>query len=261
MQRRAQSTMEQVKPIGSLSMKSFWAMGVAALVALPIPALSAEDLPVLGKIVSGKQSVLSFPRDGILSEVFVDPTDTVKEGEIIALISCGTETAQRDAAIAAAEVKRLSYQSQVRLMEYSSATGLEVELSKAEWQQAQAEVKIYDAQLNECVLVAPFSGVISELFVEGYSYISQGEPVVRLIEPVASFFEFMAPIEWASGNILGQPLIIRVTEFDLTITGRVDRVFPEVEPVSRTQRMRAEIIDAPAHLPVGLPGVVMRFPE
>lgn len=216
---------------------------------------------MLGLIVSGKQTSLSFPRDGVLSEVFVEPTDVVRAGDVIATLSCDTEAAQLNAATAAVAVRELRYRSQAQLLEYSSTTELEVQLAEAEWQQAVAEVEIYSAQLRECELLAPFSGVVSEVYVDDYVFVPTGDPVVRLIDPIATYFEFMAPLAWASRVMLGQELLIAVDEVALSIRGRVDRVYPEVEPVSQTVRMRAALFDAPGDVAVGLPGVVSRVTD
>ena len=233
-------------------------LGVAALLAHSVQPTWAQDLPVLGQIVSGKQTSLSFARDGVLSEIFVGPTDAVSQGDVLASLSCDTEAAQLGAATAAAAVSELRYQSQLQLLEYSSATELEVRLAEAEWQKAVAEVEIYNAQVRECALVAPFSGVVSEVYVDDYSFLATGEPVIRLISPIATYFEFMAPLEWMSSEMLGAELSIDVEEVGLSLTGRVDRIYPEVEPVSQTVRMRAELVGAPDNVAVGLPGVVSR---
>lgn len=251
----------RVRHIMARAKSSLLKLSVVALVAHSAQIAWAQELPVLGQIISGRQTPLSFPRDGVLSEVFVEPTDVVRAGDVIATLSCDSEAAQLDAATAAVAVRELSYRSKAQLLEYSSATELEVQLAEAEWQQAVAEVEIYRAQLRECELVAPFSGAVSEVYVDDYAFVPTGEPVVRLIDTVATYFEFMAPLSWASRDMVGEELLIAVDEVELHLRGRVDRVYPEVEAVSKTVRMRAALIDAPDDVAVGLPGVVSRVPE
>lgn len=227
----------------------------AAFACLTISA-QADELPILGRVVSGQEAVLAFPRSGVLAELPAAPTRQVSRGDLVARLSCRTEVAQRDAAVAAIDTMELQYRMQLQLLEYSSTTELEVSLAEAEYNRAQADAAVYDAQVADCRLTAPFDGVVSEVFVDNYEFIAGGDPLLRIIEPGAKYFDFMAPSAWLSTVSVASAVTITVPEFSLRVAGLIDRIYPEVEPVSQTVRMRAELIEPPTDLRIGLPGIV-----
>ena len=235
--------------------KFLWAAAFSAAALYPERG-HADSLPIFGRIVASTETVVSFPRAGILSDLFASPTDFVHKGQVIAHLRCDTEQAQTTAARSAAAVQELQYRSQEQLLEFSSTMQLEVAHSKAQWQRALGDVKIYEAQVEQCRLISPFDGVVSDVFVNNYAFVSAGDPILRLIDPSAKYFEFMAPIEFLAPDPTDQLVEISVTDFGVTVRGRIDRVYPEVEPVSQTVRMRAELVDPHESIRVGLPGVV-----
>lgn len=219
-------------------------------------AAQTDELPVLGRVVSGQEAVLAFPRSGVLVELAVFPTMQVEQGDVVARLSCRTEVAQSAAAAAAINTAELQYRSQLQLLEYSSTTELEVSLAEAEYNRAQADAAVYEAQVQDCRLLAPFDGVVSEVFVDNYEFVAGGDPLLRIIEPRAKYFDFMAPTDWLTSVGDESVVTITVPEFSLNVEGTIDRIYPEVEPVSQTVRMRAELIAPPDALVVGLPGVI-----
>lgn len=254
MQRPVLPIMAQARPFALWSRRAW--LAIAAALTCASGAVSADELPVLGRVVSGQEAVLAFPRSGVLAELPAAPTRQVSRGDLVARLSCRTEVAQRDAAVAAIDTMELQYRSQLQLLEYSSTTELEVSLAEAEYNRARADAAVYDAQVSDCRLTAPFDGVVSEVFVDNYEFIAGGDPLLRIIEPGARYFDFMAPSAWLSSVSVASEVTITVPEFALRVAGVIDRIYPEVEPVSQTVRMRAELIEPPTDLRVGLPGIV-----
>lgn len=231
---------------------------VAALVVATglIFSASADTLPVFGKVTANQEALLSFPRHGILSEIMVAPNDVIEQGAVVAELVCTTEKAQRDAAVSSALVRELQYRSQERLLAFSSTTELEVDLADAQWRQSLDEVQIYEAQVEQCRLIAPLSAIVSDVFPDDYSFVAAGQPIIRLMDQSVLYFEFMAPLEWLAFEPYGETVVIQISGYEQVVNGIIDLVYPEVEPVSRTVRMRAALDHVPNSVLIGAPGVV-----
>lgn len=225
---------------------------------LAIPTATAQELPILGRTLPLHEVVISAPRSGQLVEFRFDIADRVSAGDIIARFSCEIEHAQREAALAASRSLGLRYQSQQQLLDFASTTALEVEIARAEWERSLAEAEIHAAAVAQCSIIAPFDGVISATSVRNFEYISTGQEIARIIDDSQKFFEFLAPVSWLRDATIGQRVHVIFDAIGAEVEGRIERIAPDVDAVSRTVRMRAVLDDETNLIPVGAPGRVRR---
>ena len=229
---------------------------ILALYALNANPAFAQDLPILGRTLPHEGAVISAPRSGQLVELYVEMADRVSSGDVLARFFCEIEQAQENAALAASRALELQYQSQQQLQEFASTSALEVDIALAEWQRSLAEAEIYASILRQCTVVAPFDGVISSTRVRNFEYVTVGEEILQILDDTEKFFEFVAPITWLADRNIGDHVGIHFEAIQYEITGSIDRISPEIDPVSQTVRVWAVIYDEENIIPVGMAGHV-----
>jgi biotin carboxyl carrier protein len=129
-------------------------LGVFLLLAVvPVPYRVTGTARVEGEI----QRVLAAPSDGFLQQVHARPGDVVKQNQVL------VELAQQDLLL-----ERRKWQGELAQHEnaYAAAMGsgdrVQMAVSLARMQEAQAQLDLVAQQLTRASLVAPFDGIVTE---------------------------------------------------------------------------------------------------
>ncbi len=123
------------------------------LLLVPAPYRVTAPARVEGEI----QRVLAAPTDGFLQQVHVRPGDAVREGQVL------VELAQQDLLL-----ERRKWQGEYAQHEnaYGAAMArndrVQLAISMARMQEAQAQLDLVEQQLLRASLVAPFDGIVAE---------------------------------------------------------------------------------------------------
>lgn len=126
---------------------------LVALLVVPVPFRVTAPARVEGEI----QRILAAPTDGFLQQVHVRPGDMVAEGQVL------VELAQQDLLL-----ERRKWQGEYAQHEnaYGAAMArndrVQLAISMARMQEAQAQLDLVEQQLVRASLVAPFDGIVAE---------------------------------------------------------------------------------------------------
>ncbi len=121
--------------------------------------------------------------------------------------------------------------------------------------EAEARVERARATLAECVLTAPFASIITRVYVRPGDLATAKAPLLDLIEKDALVVRFSLPE--AQSTAVHKGTTVRLA-FDAlagrSVESRILRVYPEIDPETRTRLVEAEV-------PLGLgvvPGMFVR---
>jgi RND family efflux transporter MFP subunit len=223
-------------------------------------------------VVVASQFLDLVPRvEGRLEVLKVRLGERVSAGQELALVELQPlelELAARQANVQAAEAEHsrstiLLTQAQQRLereqriREYSAAEVLEqarnqvalalveVELAKARVAEARARLDLAASNLANARLRAPFAGVVSEIFLQPGNLVGRTTPIVRLVSQELRL-RFAVPPPLAGTLHTGTEVHARLESLDVTLTGSVDSISPELDPASRHLRAEARLSIPPA---------------
>lgn len=225
--------------------------------ALCATASTAQELPVLGRIVGLSSADLSASRTGQIIELHAKVGDQVQHNDKLVSIDCAIDEARLAATQAAVEAQKLTYESKKQLLEYSSATALEVDVAYAEWQRSEADSVVRQSILEKCAVNAPFNGVVTKWFVDPFEYVQEGDPVLRLIDISELQIEFRAPVDWLSHVQVNDALNIKLDALSLSTMANVSQIDPEVDAIDQTVRIKATIQQLTDKIPLGAAGRVI----
>jgi RND family efflux transporter MFP subunit len=99
--------------------------------------------------------------------------------------------------------------------------------------EAEAQVQQLKQTLAEAHIRAPFSGVISDRYVDPGAMVSPSVPIARLVSADNLRVRFAVPEELAGAISLGMAVRVEVSAFNVVLSGIVENIAPEVDIASR----------------------------
>ncbi|MDY7020507.1 MAG: efflux RND transporter periplasmic adaptor subunit [Cyanobacteriota bacterium] len=109
----------------------------------------------------------------------------------------------------------------------------QIQAQQAQIRQIEAQIAELDVTLSKSILYAPFSGIISQRYLDEGTVVSPGQEVVRLVEDIRPEVRVgVAPSVISELNI-GSQHLVRVGEE--SYTAEVLSILPEVDSATRTR--------------------------
>ncbi|MCR9182714.1 MAG: efflux RND transporter periplasmic adaptor subunit [Flavobacteriaceae bacterium] len=201
-------------------------------------ASSGSNLTVSGEVVAVNNATLSTRMMGHVNRVHVNIGDQVTQGQLLISINNSDLQAQRarvnaginEAQVAVNNAKR-DFDRFTALFAQNSASQKELdditahyEMAKARLESAKAMKAEVDAQFAYSNISAPFSGVVTNRFVEAGAMANPGMPLIAMEAP--GNFEVRASVpEGVISQIKpGETVEVLVTSINKTISGKVTEV-------------------------------------
>ncbi len=118
---------------------------------------------------------------------------------------------------------------------------------------AKARLALAQKQLDDTHIRAPFAGVVSARSVSAGDVVAPGAALFTVVDPSSMRLEASVPAEQLASVRVGAPVSFTVNGYPGRVfTGRVTRVNPTADPVTRQVRIFASIPNAGSTLVGGL---------
>ncbi len=217
---------------------------VKVLTLQPDPTTSAEDAP--GTVRARDAAVLSAKVSGVVTELDADPGRRVRRGDVVARIDDREIRARLRGAEAALAEATDTFRRHEKLLAGKVVTAQEFEAARSRFQSAQAAVDEARSQLEDCVLTAPFDGVMTRRFLQRGDLATPGRALAEIENPGALRLEALVP-ESLLGNVrLGGTLAVVLAPDRALIEGAVGEIAPASDPASRTTLVKVDLPPHPA---------------
>lgn len=136
----------------------------------------------IGKAEAAKSVIISGRHAGTLTELNVSQGTFVKQGQTIAVIDSRSVKSSRDMAYATLKQAEDGYQRLKKVHNTGSVADVQMIEIETQLSKARAAAEIADKAYEDCIIKAPFSGIIGEVFpVQGVE-LSMSEPIVTLMD-------------------------------------------------------------------------------
>src|SRR5262245_35843946 len=137
-------------------------------------------LSAIGTMAAVQGVNVSADLPGTVDRIAFDSGQTVRDGEVLALLDTRQEQAQLAAAEAQRDLARLNFQRMEGLLNERVISRAEFDRATADQRQADARVGEIRAAIERKTIRAPFSGVLGIRQVNLGQYLSGGDPLVTL---------------------------------------------------------------------------------
>lgn len=230
-----------------------------------------HDTIVVGPIISGelrpeREATVRAEIGGSMTEVAVEDGEPVRRGALLGRIETRTlDDARRSATSAVRsaeqqlEVAQRELERTETLVKAGALAARDLDVARhnvtsADAQLADARSRLASAerQLGDTVLRAPFDGIVSRRAVNAGDVVSIGTELFTIIAPASMRLEASVPSDDLSRLRVGSPVEFSVRGYDQRFEGRIQRIAPEADPVTRQVPIYVSIPNVGGRLVSGL---------
>ncbi|HHO6716319.1 TPA: efflux RND transporter periplasmic adaptor subunit [Klebsiella variicola] len=230
---------------------------------------SAQTLPALertGEIHAHDETILSFRTGGRIVTRSVDIGDRVNAGQLLATLENTTSQNQLDGAQAdyegakaSAQVAALNVNRMQKLMPTGAIARTQLDTARADWLVARARLKNSESALRNAReslgwtrLIAPRSGVITEVSASAGQVVNGGQSVLTLATGEARdvVFDIAKPEAIPPQEQAGLRVSL-LSDPSVQASAAVRDISPQADPQTRAWRVRATLQNPPLAMALG----------
>ncbi len=141
-----------------------------------------------------------------------------------------------------------------RLQALSAAGEVEVSMAKSVVDKARAQVQLGEAQIDLCVIAAPFSGRITRLHVREHQGVNVGQPLLDLVSDGPLEVRMNAPSRWLAWLKRGTRFEVVIDETGRSYPAQVSAVNARVDPASQSVEIEGKVSGRFPELLAGMSG-------
>jgi RND family efflux transporter MFP subunit len=226
---------------------------------------------VAGPIISGElraqiEATVRAEIGGPVVQVNAEEGESVQKGALLGRIEANAiEDARRSAAsaVTSAEnqlaVARREAERTEQLVSAGALAARDLDLAQAnviaaDAQLADARARLVAAQeqAGDAVLRAPISGIVADRPVNAGDVVAPGTALFTIIDPRSMRLEASVPSEELSALRVGATVQFSVRGYEQPFEGRIDRISPQADPVTRQVPIFVAIPNVGGRLVAGL---------
>jgi RND family efflux transporter MFP subunit len=223
-------------------------------------AAAADSREIRAQLAPRRYTTLAAEIGAKINRLPVAEGAAFKQGQLLVQFDCALQQAQLAKAEAAQMAADTNWKGNQKLAQLNSVGQVELDVSKAEVQKAQAEVSANRTLLGKCSITAPFAGRIAEQKAREQQYVQPGQALIEILDDSALELEFIVPSRWLSWVRSGSPFQVSIDETGKTYPAKVQRIGARVDPVSQSVKLTAVIDGRFGELIAGMSGKVLMSP-
>ncbi len=225
---------------------------------LPVEVVGAERGIISSSIVTTasleahRQVTMMAEAQGIVEDLLVDEGTAVKEGQILAKL----RNSDKQAALQKAEINvrnaKIEMDRKQRSYDESLITGADLDATKYQMDTAQAGLKEAQVEVDHCTIRAPFSGTITERFIEKGQNINPSQNLFTLVDRTPLRAKIYLPEKEVFELKIDQAVELSLnSQKDVVFQGAIQQINPAVDPKTGTVKVTVEIAQAPDQIRPG----------
>ncbi|MCL5276601.1 MAG: efflux RND transporter periplasmic adaptor subunit [Deltaproteobacteria bacterium] len=207
-----------------------------------------------GSILAFQQANIFARVGGYLEKIPVDIGDPVRKGQVLAVINYQDLQDQYQQANASFEYASIQYERAKKLIKKQLIAQNDLDMAKTNYDVTEAAKNLAALNLSYAVIRAPFSGYIANRYVDpgtlipGSTQMVPANPLLVLVDIHTVKIMINIPEHSVADIHAGMPVTTVTDAYpDRVFAGRITRIAPALDPVTRT--MAAEVdIPNPRHL-------------
>jgi RND family efflux transporter MFP subunit len=224
-----------------------------AVPAVPAAAPAATSVRVL--VLPAGETVLASPVPGRIAKLHVGLGVSFKQGSVLVSMDCDEPQARLAMSKADQAAATEQYEAKLRMQGLEQASDVEVALAASAVAKSKAQVDLYQFQISQCTIRAPWDGLTAKLHVRSFMTVSAGQPLLDLVRSGLLLMKLNVPSSWISTMKMGHVFDVTIDETGQTYQARVHRINGRVDPVSQTIELEATMTKSHPDLLPGMSGV------
>ena len=202
----------------------------------------AHKIKVQGNVATNKDILLNSEMSGLITQMHVNSGNSVKKGQLILSMDESIINANISELKSQLEYANYMLGKQVDLFEKELGTELDKKTAENQVNSLEAKLKTLEVQKSRMNVIAPFSGIVDEVYAKTGQLVAPQMPILRLVNNTQ--VEIIASVsEKHFKNIKkGTELNVSFPNYDLeSMNLKVKSVGNFIEPTNRTFTIRTEV--------------------
>lgn len=196
---------------------------------------------VVGTVRAKLRSVIEAKVSGRIEQMLVVPGQSVKAGELLAVIDAREVQARFDQAVALRQQAEADLKRLTALLEQKILSPAEFDNAQARARVAIAGVTEAETMLSYTKVTAPFAGVITRKHADVGDLASPGKPLLDLEDSRVLRLEADVPEAVVGKLALGDKLPVRIAALGTEGEGVISEIAPAADPGSRTFLVKLDL--------------------
>jgi membrane fusion protein (multidrug efflux system) len=202
-------------------------------------------LTLLGELKAKDAIMLTSTVTETIDRIHFEDGQTVQKGDLLVSLRDREEEARILEAQATVREARAQYERAKEVEGRGNVTQALVDERYRQWQTAQAQLTVAEAQLADRQLTAPFSGRLGLKKVSEGALVQAGTEIVSLQNIRQLNLDVLIPERFQNRVDLGQSVSLHALSVPKqTYQGEVFAISPEMDPVSRLLPVRARVTNS-----------------
>jgi membrane fusion protein (multidrug efflux system) len=201
-----------------------------------------NTLTAVASVVTAKGVALSNDAPGIVSRIHFESGDVVKQGEILVELDTSVERAQLASLRARRDLAEISQKRSKALATSGAVAQSQVDADESSFKSLTADVSALAAQISRKVIRAPFGGKLGIRQVNLGQYLAPGTTVTTLEAEKSIFIDFALAQQDLPKLRLGMTVRALLAGSAKPLAeGQISAIDPNVDPMTRTIKVRASL--------------------
>jgi RND family efflux transporter MFP subunit len=214
------------------------------------------QIDVVGTTASEERVHLSARISAYVTEVMAAAGDSVKQGQVVLRLDDREIREQLAAAEARLQQAQREFERARRLFDTAATTEQVLHRAESDYRAAQAHLEQTRVMLSYAEIASPIDGVVTERRVEAGDLAKPGQVLLTVYNPERMRLEAHVPIRLIDKVMLGAEFPVELDRPTGVVTGRVTEIVSEVDPRSRTQKVKVRLPPMRGHV---IPGTFGRL--
>lgn len=219
---------------------------------LPVEVVTAKKGSISSSIVTTaslephRQVTMVSESEGIVEKLLVEEGANVKEGQLLAQLRNADKQATLQKALIHVQNAKIELDRKQRSFDQKLISQADYDAAKYEMNVAQAEQRSAEADVDHTFLRAPFSGTITERFIEKGQNVNNLQNLFTIVDRNPLQAKIYLPEKEVISLKLAQDVDLSLnSQKDISFTGQIKQINPAVDPKTGTVKVTVEITKAP----------------
>ena len=200
---------------------------------------------VVGTVRPKLSASVAAKVSGTILQMLAAPGQSVKAGQLLVQIDAREIQARLDQAQALREQTQKDLDRFKKLLAENILAQQEFDATQSRFRVADATAREAEAMLGYTKVTAPFDGLITAKRADVGDLAAPGKPLLELEDPTALRLEADVPEALLDRIKLSDKLGVRVPSASLSLEATVSEISPAADPVSRTSRVKLDLLATP----------------
>ena len=226
----------------------------------PLPAVRVETVApqplsrtaaLTGAVVPTRTARLASPGEGPVeacskNSCMVREGDRVEKGQVLIQISRNKSAqAQLAAATQALKEQETELQRITQLVQGGAVPGAQLDAARSKFENARAQLAKAEESAGDYLIEAPWSGVVSKVFVTEGDYVAPRAPLIEIFDPASLVVQFAVPESQCTEVQERLPVQVQLDAHPgKSFQGTISRIYPLLDERTRTRTVEATLTEA-----------------